>query len=99
MFFTGLTTIFGALLIIPLWFVSAVIEIRESGIAVSRLFGMVRSQIAWGEIREVKPTPIARGVKVINRKGKALEISAQIHGYPFILDILRQKRPDLFPSP
>lgn len=85
-----------AFLLIPLWFISAVIEIGESGLEVSRLFGMARSEIRWRDIREVKPTILGHGVRIISRRGKALEVSAHIHGYPFILDILRQVRPDLF---
>lgn len=95
MFLAGLSIV-GALLIIPLWFVSAVVEINDSGLTVSRLFGMVHSQIAWRDIRQVKSTALGQGIKVINRKGKVMEISAQVHGYPFLLDILRQRRPDLF---
>ena len=85
-----------AFLLIPLWFVSAIIEIGESGLEVSRLFGMARSEIRWREVKEVKPTILGHGIRIISRKGKALEVSAHIHGYPFILDILRQTRPDLF---
>ena len=96
MFLAGLGLV-GIFLIIPLWFVSAAIEISDSGLTVSRLFGMVRSQILWREIRQVRSTTIGKGIKVINRKGKMVEISAQVHGYPFLLDILRQRRPDVFP--
>ena len=88
----------GALLMIPLWFVSVVIEIRDDGLNVSRLFGVVRSEIRWRDIEECKPTIIRRGLRIISRKGKAVEVSAQIHGYTFILDILRQMRPDIFSS-
>lgn len=89
----------GALLvfqIIPLWFVSAVIGIGDASLSVSRLFGIVRSEITWGNIKEIRPTLMGHGVKIITRKGKTVEVSSQINGYPFILDILQQKRPDLF---
>jgi hypothetical protein len=85
-----------ALLLVPLWFISAVIEIGDAGLRVFRLFGLVRSRILWREIREWKPTFLGHGIRILSRTGKALEVSSQIHGYPFILDILRQMRPDLF---
>jgi hypothetical protein len=90
--------ILGAFLIIPLWFVSAVIEIGDSGLNVSRLFGIVRSEIGWRDIREVRPSVLGQGLIIIPRAGKTAEISARVHGYPFLIDILRQKRPDLFPA-
>lgn len=86
-------------LLIPTWFVSAVIEISDAGIHVSRLFGLARLQIPWRDIREARPTFMGRGIKIINCAGKAVEVSAQVQGYPFILDILHQMRPDLFHIP
>jgi hypothetical protein len=83
-------------LIIPLWFVSVVIEIDHSGINVSRLFGIVRAEMAWKEIKECKLNALGQGMKIITYEGNVVEISAQVHGYPFIIDILRQRRPDLF---
>jgi hypothetical protein len=89
-------TVGGAFLIISLWFVSATIEIDDSGLTVSRLFGIVRSEILWSEMREIRPILFGQGTKIINHQGKTVEISARIHGYPFLLDILRQRRPDVF---
>jgi hypothetical protein len=85
-----------AFLLIPLWFISAVIEIGDAGLRVFRLFGLVRSRILWREIREWRPAFLGHGIRILGRTGKSLEVSSQIHGYPFILDILRQMRPDLF---
>jgi hypothetical protein len=90
---------FGALLVfllLPLWYVSAVIEISDTGLKVSRLFGLSRVEIAWSEVREVKRTVFGQGLRMIHRSWKVLELSSQIQGYPFILDILGQRRPDLF---
>ena len=92
----GSLTGLGAFLIVPLWFVSAAIELSDSGLKVSRLFGIVRSEIHWRDIRKVRSIALGKGIKIINHQGKAVEISAKIHGYPFLVDILRQKRPDLF---
>jgi hypothetical protein len=90
--------ILGVSLMIPLWFVSAVIEIGDSGLNVSRLFGLIRSEIPWRDIREIRSAILGQGMIVIPRAGKTVEISARVHGYPFLIDLLRQKRPDLFPA-
>jgi hypothetical protein len=73
-----------------------VIEIDDSGLRVSRLFGMVHSAISWNEIRECKQTALRQGIQIMTGQGKSVKVSAQIQGYPFILDILQQMRPDLF---
>ena len=86
----------GACMILPLWFISAVIEINDSGLSVSRLFGLVHSAILWKEIRKYKQTALGPGIQLITDRGKSIRVSAQIQGYPFILDILQQMRPDLF---
>ena len=88
----------GAFLMIPLWFVSAVIEISNAGLNVSRLFGMAHTEIRWNEIRACKRTALGQGIKIVTHRGKSIKVSAQIQGYPFILDILQQMRPDLFDS-
>ena len=89
--------VFLALLIVPLWYVSSIIELGDSGLRVSRLFGLVRAEVAWSDVREIKRAALGRGIKIINRAGKAVQVSEQVQGYPFILDILAQTRPDLFP--
>jgi hypothetical protein len=86
-----------AFLMVALWFVSVMVEISDSGLRISHLFGLVRSEIPWSEVRGVKPVAIGHGVRIMHHQGKAIVISAHINGYPFILDILQQKRPDLFP--
>jgi hypothetical protein len=86
-----------AFLLIACWFVSVMVEISDSGLQISHLFGMVRSEIPWREIRGVNPAALGQGIRITHHQGKAVVISAHINGYPFILDILQQKRPDLFP--
>ena len=92
----GILAVVGACLTLPLWFISAVIEIDDSGLTVSRLFGMVHSVIPWNEIRQCKQTALRQGIQIMTGQGKSVNVSAQIQGYPFILDILQQMRPDLF---
>jgi hypothetical protein len=86
----------GAFLMIPLWFVSAVIEIGNAGLHISRLFGMAHTEIRWNEIRECNRTVLGQGITITTHRGKSIEVSAQIQGFPFILDILQQRCPDLF---
>ena len=89
-------TAVASFLMIPLWFVSAVIEISDSGLHISRLFGIARREILWNEIRECRCTALGQGIKISTHRGNSVKVSAQIQGYPFILDILQQMRPDLF---
>ena len=83
-------------LLIPLWFVSVVIELSSTGLKISRLFGLACWNVSWREIRECMPTLFGQGIRVIASTGKVAEVSAQVNGYAFILDILHQMRPDLF---
>ena len=86
-------------LLVPLWFVSTVIEINHAGLNVYRLFALVRTEISWSEVTEYKSNALGQGVKLFTRRREVVDVSAQIYGYAFILDILRQRRPDLFPLP
>lgn len=81
-------------LLVPLWYVSAVIEIDDTGLHISHLFGIVQTAIPWSEVRECRPH--AFGIKLITRHREVVDVSSQVYGYAFILDILRQMRPDLF---
>ena len=97
----GLTVVGSLLLflLIPLWFVSVVIELSSTGLKISRLFGLACWNVSWREIRECTPTILGHGIRVITCTGKVAEVSAQVNGYPFIVDILHQVRPDLFHRP
>ena len=86
----------GIFLAFLLWHISLVVELGESSISVSRLFGLMYAELPWREIVEVQPGFQRLGIKLIRRGGKAIVIPAQVQGYPFILDILHQSRPDLF---
>src|SRR5688572_15875070 len=83
-------------LIIRLWFVSVVAQISSSGIKISRLFGIARWEIPWGEIEKIESNAVGQGIKLITRERKLVEVPSQLHGYPAIVEILRQMRPDLF---
>ncbi len=85
----------GYLLILPaVWIVSKQVEVGEKGIRVSQLFGLVGSDIRWDEIAHIqsKQNDLALSAK----KGNTVKVTKQVVGYPAIIEILRQKRPDLF---
>lgn len=86
-------------LLVPLWYVSVVIEIDNAGLKISRLFGIVRAEIPWGAVKECKRNALGQGIKLITRHRDVVDISAQVYGYAFVLDILCQMRPDLFELP
>ncbi len=83
-------------LIIPLWFISAVVEVSGSGIRFSRLFGIAHLEFSWDEMKEFRPNALGQGIKILTKEGQLAEISAQISGYSAIVEILQHKRPDLF---
>lgn len=87
------------LLLIPVWFVSAVVRVDGSGINMSRLFGIYRREIEWMEIESIKPGHMGVGVKLRTAEGRSMAISSQMSQYPAIVEILRTLRPDLFTLP
>ena len=88
--------IFFLMLVIPVWFISAVAEVSSSGISLSRLFGIYRREIEWKDIRTVKPNLMGVGIKLTTEAGTAIRLSSQLHGYARIVEILQERRPDLF---
>ena len=84
------------ILLIPLWFVTAVVKVSALGIQAARLFGIARWEIPWEELETIKPNTRGVGIKIITKDAKVLEVSSQLHGYPVIVEILRRLRPDLF---
>lgn len=90
---------FFLLLLIPLWFLSAILEVNNSGLNLSRLFGIYRREMEWKEIERVEPGPMGVGMKLVANDGGVLMISSQLHGYSSLVEILRNARPDLFEGP
>jgi hypothetical protein len=70
------------------------VEVSEVGIRTSGIFS--DSQIHWDEITEMKSVPMKRRLELSKRNGGVLNVSTQVSGYPRIVEILRQRRPDLF---
>jgi hypothetical protein len=74
--------------------VSSKVEVKESGIRAASLLG--GAEIKWNEIAKVKSNPVKRKLELVSNTGKSVKVSTQVKGYPVIVELLRQKRPDLF---
>jgi hypothetical protein len=92
----GVFAVFFLLLLIPLWFVSAVLEVSSMGLHLSRLFGVFRREMEWIEIQRIEPGPMGVGMKLSAADGRSLMVSSQLHGYSSLVKILNNARPDLF---
>jgi hypothetical protein len=93
-FFVSCGLFFASL--VSVWVVSAKVEVSGKGIAISRMFGLFRVRMEWGEIKKVKSLAAGQGLKLSPKKGLSLTIPSQVNGYLAIVQILQQKRPDLF---
>jgi hypothetical protein len=82
--------------LVSVWIVSAKVEVSEKGIIASRMFGLSRGQMGWGEIEQVRSIAGGQTLELIARKDSSLKVTSQVSGYPEIVQILREKRPDLF---
>jgi hypothetical protein len=84
------------LLLIPVWFISAILEISDSGLSLSRLFGVYRREMEWKEIEQIWPAPMGTGMRLTGTDGRSLTISSQMNEYSSVVEILRNARSDLF---
>ncbi|MBK9924073.1 MAG: hypothetical protein IPP66_02170 [Anaerolineales bacterium] len=69
------------------------IEVSDKGIRVMKMLG--GSEMRWGDMAQIKPNGAKRNLVLVSSKGETLKVSTQLKGYPAIVEILRQKRPDL----
>jgi len=74
--------------------VSSKVEVKETGIRAASLLG--GAEIKWNEIAKVKSNPMKRNLELVSNAGKSVKVSTQVKGFPVIVKLLRQKRPDLF---
>ena len=74
--------------------VSSKVEVTEAGIKTSSLFG--RGEMKWSDIASLKSNTFQRKLELTSHQGKSLKVSTQVKGYGVIVELLRQKRPDLF---
>ncbi len=70
------------------------VEISETGIRASGMFGS--SEVNWNDIKRIKSGGLSQRLDLYKSNGQIVKVSAQVSGYPRIVEILRQKRPDLF---
>lgn len=74
--------------------VSSKVEVKNTGIRTASLFSS--AEIAWNDIASIKSNSMKRRLELISNTGKSVNVSSQVKGYGAIVEILRQKRPDLF---
>ncbi len=70
------------------------IVVSDAGILVDTI--IAQSRIGWSEISEIKSGSTQQGIQLKRKAGKPVNVSGGVSGYQTIIDILRQKRPDLF---
>ena len=85
------------LFLIPTWNISIAVRLDDSGVRLSRLFGIYRREVDWNEIERIEPAARGLGTKLIVDQGKPLTISSQMSRYSTLVEALRHMRPDLYP--
>jgi hypothetical protein len=88
--FLGLALILG---LIAMAF-SPKVQITETGVRTYGMFDTTEAQ--WNELVQMKSNPMKRRLELSKANGEMVGVSTQVSGYPRIVEILRQKRPDLF---
>jgi len=81
-------------LCIAAWFYSVQIKVSNKGIIVDS--HITQSRIGWNEISEIASGDLQQGLELKSQKGKSVKVTSAVSGYQNIVDIIRQKRPDLF---
>jgi hypothetical protein len=76
------------------WAVSPEVELNEAGIRATHI--LTSSQANWDEITQIKSNAMRQNLELTTNKGRTIKIPSQLSGYPHIVEILRQRRPDLF---
>lgn len=70
------------------------VEVSDAGLRASGIFSS--SEIRWDEIAGIKSAPMKRRLELSGKDGKVVNVSTQVSGYPRIVELIRQRRPDLF---
>lgn len=73
---------------------SPTVEVSDAGIRASGMFS--NSEIRWDEIDAIKSVPLKRRLELSRKTGEVVNVSTQVSGYPRIVELIRQRRPDLF---
>ena len=73
---------------------AARVEVSEKGI---RAFGVFSSsEISWYDIIKIKFNAMQRRLELSGKNAEIVNVSTQVSGFPHIVEVLRQRRPDLF---
>jgi hypothetical protein len=70
------------------------VEITQAGIRASTVFSS--SEAKWNDIKRIQSSGMSQRLDLYKSNGQVVKVSAQVSGYPRIVEIIRQKRPDLF---
>ena len=73
---------------------SSKVEVKEAGIRTSSL--LRKAEIKWNDIASIKSSTTKQKLELISTRGESVKVSTQVKGYAVIVELLRQKRPDLF---
>jgi hypothetical protein len=79
-----------------IWIISAKVELSEKGIRTSQMYGLISNQLSWDAIASIKSSSMQQNLQLQTKKGSTIKVSSQLQDYPVIVEMLRQKRPDLF---
>lgn len=74
--------------------ISPKVEITESGIRASSILSS--SEARWSDIKSMKSSSMKQRLELVKNNGQVIKVSTQVSSYPRIVEIIRQKRPDLF---
>ena len=73
---------------------SPMVEVSDAGLRASGIFSS--AEISWDEIDELKAVPTKRRLELTKKTSGVVNVSTQVSGYPRIVELIRQRRPDLF---
>jgi len=70
------------------------VEVSDAGLRASGIFSS--AEIGWDEIDALKAVPTKRRLELTKKTSGVVNVSTQVSGYPRIVELIRQRRPDLF---
>ena len=88
--FLGLAALMGIMAMA----VSPMVEVSDTGLRASGIF--TSAEIGWDEIDQLKAMPTKRRLELTRKRRGVVKVSTQVSGYARIVELIRQRRPDLF---
>lgn len=79
-----------------IWVVSAKVEVSGEGITSSSMYGLLKAHAKWDEIKSIKSAALGNTLNLVTADGSTVKVTSQVSGYPKIVTLLRERRPDLF---